>query len=54
MGGKKYVFDFFCSFVRTLGVHVSYMIDIHAAPRQGPLAPRSQGVISASVVVAPG
>ena len=27
---------------------------IHAAPRQGPPAPRSQGVISASVVVAPG
>ena len=28
MGVKKYVFDFFCSFVRTLGVHVSYMMDI--------------------------
>ena len=28
--------------------------NIHAAPRQGPPAPRSQGVISASVVVAPG
>ena len=27
---------------------------IHAAPRQGPPAPRSQGAISASVVVAPG
>ena len=27
---------------------------IHAAPRQGPPAPGSQGVISASVVVAPG
>ena len=29
-------------------------LHIHAAPRQGPPAPRSQGVISASVVVAPG
>ena len=29
-------------------------LPIHAAPRQGPPAPRSQGVISASVVVAPG
>ena len=29
-------------------------VDIHAAPRQGPPTPRSQGVISASVVVAPG
>ena len=29
-------------------------MSIHAAPRQGPPAPRSQGVISASVVVAPG
>ena len=28
--------------------------DIQAAPRQGPPAPRSQGVRSASVVVAPG
>ena len=27
---------------------------IHAAPRQGPPAPRSQGVISTGVVVAPG
>ena len=32
----------------------SYVAIIHAAPRQGPPAPRSQGVISASVVVAPG
>ena len=36
------------------GGQLSNSDNIHAAPRQGPPAPRPQGVISASVVVAPG
>ena len=35
-------------------IYIYIYIYIHAAPRQGPPTPRSQGVISASVVVAPG
>ncbi len=39
----------------SLTPNLTFIFDhIHAAPRQGPPAPRSQGVISASVVVAPG
>ena len=49
---STHVFSIHCEGLET---EVGYFnVYIHAAPRQGPPAPRSQGVISASVVVAPG
>ena len=44
----------FCIFCCFFYVFLVCAESIHAAPRQGPPAPRPQGVISASVVVAPG